>query len=79
MLSDENWFTEVYPKHGSALSLKVTEKLHEEQTPFQRILTTFSARSNGHAYISGVFAGVSSRHASCGRLQGESIEVLLVG
>jgi len=37
MLSDENWFTEVYPKHGSALSLKVTEKLHEEQTPFQRI------------------------------------------
>ncbi|MFN5746822.1 MAG: polyamine aminopropyltransferase [Methylococcaceae bacterium] len=37
MLNNEGWFTEVYPKHGSAFSLKVIEKLHEEQTPFQRI------------------------------------------
>lgn len=37
MLDDENWFTEVHPKHGSAFSLKVTARLHEEQTPFQRI------------------------------------------
>jgi spermidine synthase len=37
MLNDPNWFTEVYPHHGSAFSLKVTGKLHEEQTPFQRI------------------------------------------
>lgn len=37
MVNDNGWFTEVYPKHGSAFSLKVIEKLHEEQTPFQRI------------------------------------------
>jgi len=37
MLNDNHWFTEVYPKHGSALSIEVKAKLHEEQTPFQKI------------------------------------------
>lgn len=37
MLSEKNWFTETYPRHGSAFSLEVKAKLHEEQTPFQRI------------------------------------------
>ena len=37
MVNDNGWFTEVYPKHGSAISLKVIEKPHEEQSPFQRI------------------------------------------
>lgn len=37
MINEKNWFTEVYPKHGSAFSLEVREKLHEEQTPFQHI------------------------------------------
>lgn len=37
MVNDSGWFTEVYPKHGSAFSLKVIEKLAEERTPFQRI------------------------------------------
>jgi spermidine synthase len=37
MQAGKNWFTEVYPQHGSALSLEITAKLHEEQTPFQRI------------------------------------------
>ncbi|MDD5035458.1 MAG: polyamine aminopropyltransferase [Methylococcaceae bacterium] len=37
MLNDNKWFTEVYPKHGSALSIEVKAKLHEEQTPFQKI------------------------------------------
>ncbi|WP_026611839.1 polyamine aminopropyltransferase [Methylocaldum szegediense] len=37
MLNDEKWFTEIDAQHGSALSLKLIEKLHEEQTPFQRI------------------------------------------
>jgi spermidine synthase len=37
MLNENNWFTEVYPSNGSALSLEVKAKLHEEQTPFQRI------------------------------------------
>jgi spermidine synthase len=37
MLSENSWFTEAYPKHGSALSIRVKAKLHEEQTPFQKI------------------------------------------
>lgn len=37
MLNDRDWFSEIYPKHGSAFSLRVIEKLHEEQTPFQKI------------------------------------------
>lgn len=37
MIDASGWFTEVYPKHGSALSFKVIEKLADEQTPFQRI------------------------------------------
>ena len=37
MLNAKHWFTEIYPKHGSAFSLEVKEKLNEEQTPFQRI------------------------------------------
>lgn len=31
------WFSEIYPDHGSAFSMKIEKKLHEEQTPFQRI------------------------------------------
>ena len=37
MVNHSGWFTEVYPKYGSAFSLKVIEKLAEERTPFQRI------------------------------------------
>jgi spermidine synthase len=32
-----HWFTERYPKHGSAFSFTGAQKLHEEQTPFQHI------------------------------------------
>jgi spermidine synthase len=37
MIDDEQWFTEIYVQHGSAFSLKLKEKLHGEQTPYQRI------------------------------------------
>ncbi len=37
MIKAKQWFTEVYPTHGSALSIEVKSRLHEEQTPFQRI------------------------------------------
>lgn len=37
MIDATGWFTEVYPHHGSAFSLKVKAKWHEEQTPFQNI------------------------------------------
>lgn len=32
-----SWFTEVWSPEGSAFSLEVTEKLHEEQSEFQKI------------------------------------------
>ncbi len=34
---DNSWFTEIHNKDGSAFSLKINGKLHEEQTPFQHI------------------------------------------
>ena len=37
MLNSDKWFTEVYPDDGSALSLELTEKLHQEQTPWQKL------------------------------------------
>lgn len=37
MLDDHDWFTETYPQQGSAFSLRIRRKLHEEQTPFQTI------------------------------------------
>ena len=37
MIEPSGWFTEIYPKHGSAFSLKVKQKLHEEQSEFQKL------------------------------------------
>ena len=37
MFNNDKWFTEVYPKHGSALSIEVKAKLHEEQSAFQKL------------------------------------------
>jgi len=37
MTLDDKWFTEISASSGSAFSLKVSEKTHEEQTPFQHI------------------------------------------
>lgn len=34
---NEGWFTEIFQDEGTAFSLKVKGKLHEEQTPFQKI------------------------------------------
>jgi spermidine synthase len=34
---DKTWFTEPMDKAGTAFSLKLGQKLHEEQTPFQKI------------------------------------------
>ncbi len=36
-MDNANWFTEVASEAGSAFSLKISKKLHEEQTPFQNI------------------------------------------
>ncbi len=37
MALDDDWFTEICAESGSAFSLRVKEKLHQEQTRFQRI------------------------------------------
>jgi len=37
MTLDDKWFTEISASSGSAFSLKLTDKVHEEQTPFQLI------------------------------------------
>lgn len=36
-LSTERWFTETAAEAGSAFSLEIGQKLHEEQTPYQKI------------------------------------------
>lgn len=37
MTRDKHWYTEEWAGQGSALSLKIKAKLHDEQTPYQRI------------------------------------------
>jgi spermidine synthase len=37
MALDKNWFTEIDVSASSAFSLKITAKLHEEQSPFQKV------------------------------------------
>jgi spermidine synthase len=37
MLLPEHWFTEVVATEGSAFSLRIHEKLHTEQSPYQKI------------------------------------------
>jgi spermidine synthase len=37
MALDDSWWSEPYEAEGSAFSLKITEKLHQEQSPFQHI------------------------------------------
>jgi len=37
MTLDNTWFSEICAEAGSAFSLKLKEKVHEEQTPYQRI------------------------------------------
>lgn len=37
MALDDRWFTEINADNGAAFSLQIKEKLHEEQTPYQRI------------------------------------------
>ncbi len=36
-MDSNRWFTEICEEGGSAFSMKIREKLHDEQSPFQRI------------------------------------------
>lgn len=57
-LGDE-WFTEICEEHGSAFSLKVKQKLHEEQTAFQKI-EVYDTSKFGKLMIIDGFTMVSS-------------------
>lgn len=46
MALDQNWFSEEVPAEGSAFSLKIQKKLHEEQTAYQTI-TIYETESFG--------------------------------
>jgi spermidine synthase len=37
MLDEKDWFTEVVDTAGSAFSLRIRRKLHEERSPYQSI------------------------------------------
>jgi spermidine synthase len=37
MVFDDHWYTEEWAGEGAALSLRIKAKLHEEQSPYQRI------------------------------------------
>ncbi|MEJ2564536.1 MAG: polyamine aminopropyltransferase [Gammaproteobacteria bacterium] len=37
MALDDTWFTEIDQANGSAFSIKIKARLHDEQTPFQRV------------------------------------------
>lgn len=37
MSLDNSWYTEQWAEQGSAISLKIKEKVHDEQSPYQRI------------------------------------------
>ena len=36
-LDQNNWFTEISERDGSAFSLRITKKLDEQQSPFQKV------------------------------------------
>lgn len=41
---DENWYTEIHADAGSAFSLEITGKIHDETTPFQHLEVYETAR-----------------------------------
>lgn len=50
MLETTTWFTEPVPMEGSAFSLKIKRKLHEEQTPFQ-LLEIYETENFGNLMV----------------------------
>ncbi len=47
---DKNWFTEEFTSEGSAFSLRIKEKLHEEQTPYQ-LLEMYDTQTFGKLMV----------------------------
>lgn len=57
---DNNWFTEVSEEAGTAFSLKVKQKLHEEQSEFQKI-EVYETSTFGNLMVIDGFTMLSQR------------------
>jgi spermidine synthase len=60
MLKSESWFTEEHEDAGSAFSLRIKAKLHEEQTPYQSI-AVYETTDFGNLMVIDGFVMLSSR------------------
>ena len=60
VMDKKNWFTEVCEESGSAFSLQISEKLHEEQTDFQKI-EVYKTEQFGHLMVIDGFIMLSQR------------------
>ena len=58
--SNKIWFTEECVESGTAFSMEIYEKLHEEQTPFQKI-EIFSTKSFGKLMVIDGFVMLTER------------------
>jgi len=59
-MQNNNWFTEECTKAGTAFSLEIREKLHEEQTPYQKI-EIYSTKSFGNLMVIDGFIMLTER------------------
>jgi spermidine synthase len=60
MLKQDQWFTEPSEEGGSAFSLRIKRKLHEEQSPFQKI-EVYETSHYGNLLVIDGFTMVSTR------------------
>ena len=60
MLDDNTWFTETVDSDGSAFSLRIRRRLHEEQTPFQTI-AVYETTDFGNLMVIDGFTMLSTR------------------
>ncbi len=59
-MQNNNWFTEESTVAGTAFSLEIHEKLHEEQTPYQKI-EIYSTKSFGNLMVIDGFIMLTER------------------
>jgi spermidine synthase len=60
MLDENTWFTEVVESDGSAFSLRIRRKLHEEKSPFQTI-AVYETTDFGNLMVIDGFTMLSTR------------------
>ncbi|MCF8005754.1 MAG: polyamine aminopropyltransferase, partial [Chromatiaceae bacterium] len=60
MLDENNWFTEVAEAAGSAFSLRIKQRLHREESPFQTI-EVYETETFGNLMVIDGFTMLSTR------------------